>query len=53
MVQGLHYTAIALCTDCHRGSRNGWHGQKIMWLIRKFTEVHALNITIQRLRLIK
>lgn len=51
MVQGLHYTAIALCTDCHRGSRNGWHGQKVMWLIRKFTEIHALNITIQRLRL--
>lgn len=49
ITQGNHYTTVALCTDCHRGSVNGWHGQKVMWRIRKFDEIDALNITIERL----
>lgn len=47
--QGLQYTCIALCVDCHRGPIMGWHGQKRGWLIRKMTELDALNITIERL----
>lgn len=49
MVQGLHYTTIALCKDCHQGAINGWHGQKRMWSLKKLDEVGALNITLQRL----
>jgi hypothetical protein len=47
--QGLQYTCIALCVDCHRGPVMGWHGQKRMWAIKKMTEIDALNITIGRL----
>ena len=37
--QGLHYTCIALCPDCHRGPVLGWHGQKAAWRVRKLDEV--------------
>lgn len=47
--QGLQYTCVALCPDCHRGSILGLHGQKRMWAIKKMTEMDALNVTIQRL----
>jgi hypothetical protein len=47
--QGLQYTCIALCPDCHTNSILGWHGQKRMWHIKKMDELDALNITIQRL----
>ena len=47
--QGLQYTCIALCPECHRGPVLGWHGQKRGWLIRKMDELTALNITIERL----
>ena len=47
--QGLTYTCIALCKDCHQGPIMGWHGQKRMWAIQKMTELEALNVTIQRL----
>jgi hypothetical protein len=47
--QGLHYTCIAVCADCHRGSFAGWHGQKRAWIQRKLDEVAALNITLERL----
>jgi hypothetical protein len=46
--QGEHWTAIALCTDCHRGSVNGWHGQKVMWRIHKMNEIKALGVTLRR-----
>ena len=49
MEQGLQYTAIALCPECHRGPVMGLHGQRRMWAIKKMTELDALNITIQRL----
>lgn len=48
MSQGNHWTAIALCVDCHRG-HNGWHGTKAFWKIRKLTELDALAATIRRL----
>ena len=47
--QGLQYTCIALCPDCHTNSVLGWHGQKRMWHIKKMDEIDALNVTIQRL----
>ena len=49
IVQGLQYTCVALCPDCHRGSLLGLHGQKRAWAIRKMTEMDALNRTIERL----
>lgn len=48
--QGNHYTTVALCADCHRGSVNGWHGQKVMWRIHKMDEIDALNVTIGSLK---
>lgn len=47
--QGLQFTAVALCPECHRGPVMGWHGQKRMWAIQKMNELDALNTTIQRL----
>ena len=49
IVQGLQYTCVALCADCHRGAFNGIHGQKRMWSVMKMTEMDALNVTLQRL----
>ena len=49
IVQGDHYTTVALCMDCHRGSENGWHGRKTMWRVMKLDELGALNITLARL----
>lgn len=49
VVQGLQYTCIALCPDCHRGAFNGIHGQKRMWSVMKMTEMDALNVTLMRL----
>lgn len=47
--QGQHFTVVALCKDCHQGAANGWHGRKVMWRIRKFDEIDALAVTIERL----
>jgi hypothetical protein len=49
IVQGLQYTCIALCPECHTGPRMGWHGQRFAWKIRKMEEIDALNMTIKRL----
>lgn len=47
--QSLQYCVIPLCKDCHQGSFNGLHGQKRAWILRKMTELDALNKTIQNL----
>lgn len=47
--QGQQYTCVALCPDCHRGSHNGWHGRRHMWLIKKTDELKALAVTVKRL----
>ncbi|MGH8037184.1 MAG: hypothetical protein ACREPD_05535 [Stenotrophomonas sp.] len=47
--QGQHFTAVALCKDCHQGPINGWHGMKVMWRVHKVDELDALNVTLQRL----
>ena len=46
--QHMQYLCIPLCKDCHQGSRNGIHGQRIMWNILKMTEMSALNETVRR-----
>lgn len=47
--QGNWWLAVALCPDCHRGSFNGLHGQRRMWLVKHMGENDALGVTIQRL----
>ena len=47
--QGQHFTAVALCKDCHQGSFAGWHGQKRAWALRKMDELDALAKTLARL----
>jgi hypothetical protein len=47
--QNLQYLVVALCTDCHQGSFNGWHGQRRRWKQEKMDELDALNVTIERL----
>lgn len=49
IVQGQHFTVVALCKDCHQGGFNGWHGHKRMWAVMKMDELAALNVTIRRL----
>ncbi len=49
--QHQHYTVVALCTDCHQGAFNGWHGQRRAWKLRKMDELDALAVTIERLTL--
>ena len=47
--QGDQFTAIALCVECHRGPSMGWHGGRIAWRLKKWDQLDALNVTIQRL----
>ena len=49
IVQGQHWTIVPLCHDCHRGSFNGWHGQRRIWKVRKWDEITVLNNTIKEL----
>jgi hypothetical protein len=49
IVQGQHWTVVALCKDCHQNSVMGWHGQRRMWAITKMDELSALAVTIRRL----
>lgn len=47
--QGLHFTCVALCKECHQGPTMGWHGQRRAWAIRKMDELDALDVTLWRL----
>lgn len=49
--QGLWFTSIPLCADCHRGEGNGIHGRQNMWKVYKLSELDVLNDTIRRLML--
>jgi hypothetical protein len=46
--QGLWFASMPLCAACHRGPE-GWHGTRLRWKLRKFTELLAINETIRRL----
>ena len=47
--QGMWFTAVALCADCHRGPHNGI-GRGI-WRVKKMDELAALAVTVERLQL--
>ena len=47
--QGLHYTCIPLCKDCHQGSHNGIHGRRAIWNVLKKDELSVLNETIGKM----
>lgn len=47
--QGMWFISVPLCPDCHRGSKNGLHGQRAMWKVMKATELSVLNATIANL----
>lgn len=49
IVQGQHFTVVALCKDCHQGSHNGIHGRRAMWKVMHMDELAALNVTLSRL----
>ena len=40
---------IPLCSDFHRGSFNGWHGQKRIWSVMRKDELSVLNDTLEAL----
>ncbi len=44
-----HWTAVPLCPDCHRGSKNGVHGQQNMMRVMKKTELELLAETLEKL----
>ena len=46
--QGLWWTSIPLCSDCHTGLHNGIHGRRAIWNVKKLTELRALNLYLQR-----
>lgn len=47
--QGLWWTSIPACADCHRGAVNGLHGQRRIWAVKKLDELKALNLVIGQL----
>lgn len=47
--QGLWFAAMPLCQVCHRDSKRGWHGQRLNWKARKWTEIDAINATVRLL----
>ena len=46
--QGAWFLSVPLCADCHRGSRNGIHGERRMWKLKKMDEMVALNETLRK-----
>ncbi len=47
--QGLQFTAIALCPECHRGPVMGLHGQRRAWSVRKMDDLKAIAAEPRRL----
>lgn len=45
--QGMWFTSIPLCRDCHMGAHNGIHGQKRIWSALKKDEMSVLNDTVR------
>lgn len=46
--QGFWFVAVPLCFECHRG-KDGWHGTRLRWNLRKISELKAINETVRRL----
>lgn len=45
-----NWLVVPLCPECHRDNKLGWHGEKIMWKIKKMDELDALAKTIEILQ---
>lgn len=43
------WLAIPCCLDCHRGSKNGIHGEGNMWRVMRKTEHDCLAETLETL----
>jgi len=43
------WLAIPVCPDCHRGAKNGIHGEQAMWKVMKKTEHDCLAQTLEAL----
>lgn len=52
IVQGDHFTTVALCWECHQG-KQGIHGDKTLWRIYKIDELGALNATLRQVAEVK
>lgn len=46
--QGLWFISMPLCKECHQG-KDGWHGTRLRWRLRKMTELLAINETLRKL----
>jgi hypothetical protein len=46
--QGLWFASMPLCHACHQ-LPDGWHGTRMRWKLRKFSELLAINETHRRL----
>jgi hypothetical protein len=40
---------MPLCPVCHRNERYGWHGSRLNWKAKKWTEIDAINATVRKL----
>jgi hypothetical protein len=47
--QGLWFASMPLCPVCHRNERYGWHGSRLNWKAKKWTEIDAINATVRKL----
>lgn len=45
--QGMWNIAIPLCAACHR-EKDGWHGTRLRWKLRKYDELRAINETLRK-----
>ena len=43
--QGLWHASMPLCFLCHRG-KDGWHGTRLRWKLRRMDELKAINKTV-------
>lgn len=44
--QGQWFSAVNLCIPCHRG-KDGWHGTRQRWQLRKMTMLQAIADTVR------
>ena len=47
--QGLWFASVPLCAVCHRDNKRGWHGERLNFKARKWTELDAINATVRLL----
>ena len=47
--QGVWRLAVPLCPICHRDPKNGWHGERLAWTLKRMDLLDALAVTMKRL----